>query len=273
MTQFRLPAFLPLLCLACCAPQGSELSADLLAGLGGRDASTVVKLAIDDRDCSFDTRGLAEFKALETLSITTCDSEFDYGPIRELAALQSLSIEDGKLEDLLFVFGLEALESLTLDDTRVVQLAPLRSLTALQELSLRNTPVVRLEPLSGLPALEALDVTESYVLSLSALSGVSTLRVVRAGQTRIGSLAGLEALPALERVELPGNGVTDLGPLLANTSLAATARERGVFVNLDRNCLSGTPEITAQMDRLRQTGVTLSADAQSAECNRSYFGE
>ena len=152
-------------------------------------------------------------------------------PLSELINLERLTIfvyqeyadDDFPNLDLTPLSGLTNLTYLSLPDSQVGDLTPLSGLTNLTELSAPDSNVTDYSPLSGLTKLVKLNLS-NYSYSQNSLE-------------RVTDLGFLEKLTALDDLDLSGNLVTDLSPLLANPGIG----EGDDRINLTANCLDLTP--------------------------------
>lgn len=77
--------------------------------------------------------------------------------------------------------------------------------------------------LSELKQLESLSLRGRLLRDASPVLGLTKLRMLGLGYTRITSIEGIEQLPLLTRVELDGNSIEDLSPLLRLPALKEVA--------------------------------------------------
>ena len=129
-----------------------------------------------------------------------------------------LFLKDSQISDLTPFSDLNNLEELHLNQNLISDLNPIRNLKNLQRLSLKNNRVVDISPIKGLTKLYAFHVSNdnltsegSRVRDLSALKELNLLRNLGlANNHYIKDLKPLSGLPALERIDLSGNTVSDI---------------------------------------------------------------
>ena len=96
---------------------------------------------------------------------------------------------------------------------------------------------------------EALGKTSGETITVDDMA---TLTGLYAADANISNLTGLEAATNLTELDLSGNSITDISPLVANTGLG-----EGDFVNLDGNPLNDT-SLNTHIPTLRSRGVEVS---------------
>ena len=210
----------------------------------------------------------------------------DLSPLAGLRALQRLDLHDNHIFRVDSLAGLTGLVFLDLMQNVVTDLRPLASLTGLTELRLggyTDNPIgshtaemygnpywenIRdLSPLSGLVALESLTVADHDVNTLDALRGLRKLRTLSLGGSTnahgVEDLSAVVDLVALRHLNLFGNHVTDLAPLLAHPGMGV-----GAEVNLEGNPL-GEKARRVQVRALRERGVRVLVTKQPRSGRRT----
>ena len=162
------------------------------------------------------------------------------------------NLPDSYLEPL---SGLTSLERLTIsnlyfpgDDYPNLDLTPLSSLTNLTYLSLPDSQVGDLDALAGLTNLTELSVPSSNVADYSPLSGLTKLvrldlsSALLSASGRVTDLGFVEKMTALNDLNLYGNAVRDLSPLVNNEGLG----DNNDVISLLSNCFNSDEAVKAQ---------------------------
>jgi Leucine-rich repeat (LRR) protein len=201
-----------------------------------------------------DITPLAELGALTSLSLTGNPLR-DIMPLASLTGLTRLQVEHAAgVTDLGALSGLAGLTRLELAGNRIVDLTPLAGLTQLTWLSLEgNAELHDVAPIGHLSRLETLSLAGTAVTDLSPLAHMPHLSTLILEGTPVRDLGALIGLTHLSRIDLRGNrGLTDIQPLLFNTSLG-----RGAAVRLERTGVS-CEDVAA----LRMKGVSVLAGCE-----------
>jgi len=132
----------------------------------------------------------------------------DLSPLAGLA-LQVLYAEQTGVVDLEPLRGMPLVE-LSLSDSPVENIDALRGMP-LESLRLVNTKVRDVSPLRGAP-LRELWLNNTPVVDISALAGAPLISLTVEG-TRVSDIEVVRRLPLLERLNLSGAPVSDLGPV------------------------------------------------------------
>jgi hypothetical protein len=141
----------------------------------------------------------------------------------DVAGLTDLEAGDLGIQSLQGIQCLTALTSLYVADGKITDLGPLSSLGALTWLGIARNPVSDLSPLSSLAALTQIDIQLTDVTDLSPIAALSALCDIKADSCEIADLGPLASLPCTEilHLNLTGNPITDLQPLVANPEIGA----------------------------------------------------
>ena len=178
------------------------------------DLTSLRSLLLDGNGIS-DLAMLSELDQLRTLSLVG-NSIADLSALSGLTSLESLELDGNDISDLTVLSELTTLRSLDIDDNMVSDLSPLSGLTRLRRLNLNANRVSDLSPLSGLPDLSELrvggnDISLQAVLALPNRDGFEVLGLAHLG---ISDVAPLAALTGIFVLNLRGNEITDIGPLV-----------------------------------------------------------
>ena len=140
----------------------------------------------------------------------------DISPLSELRQVRDLRLENNAISDLGPLSQMTQLRWLLLGDNAIGDLTPLAGLAKLENLRLDANCVTQLSPLSGLANLAELgvggnDVSLQDVLALPNADGFEVLALAHLGISNVTPLATLTGIRGLN---LRGNKVTDIGPLV-----------------------------------------------------------
>jgi len=221
---------------------------------------------------------LATMANLRTLHVGGDPMYSDFSDITSLAALHnltSLSIGMSQVEDVTPLAGLTNLEMLHIWFNQVSDVSPLAGLSNLTTLSLNVNHITDISPLATLGNLEVVNLGNRYreaapgnhIVDLSPLAGLTSLRHVEGIDCSVTDISFVSGLLNLEYIDLSGNLVTDLEPLVANTEFrdgdtmhfrgnpltqdtlctdAPLLRARGVYGSMGSICGEPPPVIVQQ---------------------------
>ena len=170
----------------------------------------------------------------------------DISPLINLTQLRVAHLDHNLIVDISPLAGLTRLEELDLRYNRIIDVSPLANLTQLTRLYLNNNRILDIGPLANLPNLEQLDTHNNPIFdpdsplveipdpnlraavreTLNLPDGISLTQAymrqftrLDASNRQIGTFTGLEHALNLTELNLAGNNISDLGPivnLLAN---------------------------------------------------------
>ena len=233
LTPFRDPALRAVVESALGIAPGGSISAENLATLttldgsrqGIRDltglelATNLVELQLW-RNEIHDVSPLSNLKQLVTLRLF--DNRIDdITLLSGLTALESLQLQSNAIEDVSPLSELTGVGSLWLGNNTISDLSPLAGLTELWSLNLSDNAISDLSPLAGLEGLRGLyvggnDVTLDEIRALPYYRDLKALGVRSMG---IEDLSVLWELKKPRNLELRFNRVSDVSPLSAFTGL------------------------------------------------------
>ena len=177
-------------------------------------------------------RGIEQLTNLRNFSVTGVRATLnDISPLSDLFRLREVSIFNTELTSLQGLFQLRLLRRLRLDANRIEDLWPLGRLTGVNDMSLgtnqirdvfplrrlirmvklnlNNNEIRDLGPLVKLINLEELNFNRNEVSSLAFIANMQKLRVLNCSTNLIEDISPLLDLPALTRVSLQGNPLSE----------------------------------------------------------------
>lgn len=177
-------------------------------------------------------RGIERLINLRNFSVTGVRATLnDISPLSDLFRLREVSIFNTELTSLQGLFQLRLLRRLRLDANRIEDLSPLGRLTGVNDMSLgtnqirdvfplrrlirmvklnlNNNEIRDLGPLVKLINLEELNFNRNEVSSLAFIANMQKLRVLNCSTNLIEDISPLLDLPALTRVSLQGNPLSE----------------------------------------------------------------
>jgi len=216
-----------------------DLSGCALYDVGFLEAFTGLEtLSIADNAVAdlYPLRGLYR---LETLDASGNRIE-DITPLYNLTALTALSLAGNSVERIDVLGSLVNLRTLDLSGNAVVSVATLQSLSRLEALDISENYVAYLNPLGGLTALRKLDISNNKVESVLAIRTLANLEeldvsshddealalqktnymyVPPPDNYQVADLTVIAGFTKLKKLNIAGNGLSDIGPLAALTRL------------------------------------------------------
>ena len=201
---------------------------------------TQLRRADLDRNEIVDVSPLAHLANLESLDLRV-NRIINVSPLVNLTQLAELRLDGNQIEDIRPLANLTNLVSLWLNDNRITDVTALANLTQLTELYLEDNGIVDVSPLENLTNLEQLDTHNNPIFdptsplvdvpdpnlrtavqeALSLPHGVpltqaSMLQLTRldASNRQITTLTGLEHALNLTELNLAGNNISDLVPIV-----------------------------------------------------------
>jgi Leucine-rich repeat (LRR) protein len=221
---------------------------------------------------------LGKITTLEGVMLSS-DLVTDFSPLSDNPLLKALDASGGVLTDAGSLAALTTLDHLDLRGNKeLVDISDLSGLAVLRNLDLSFSLISDVSPLSTLTNLETLDITDTQVTDISALASMSKLQTLTAGNlmlvdiSAVGDLHALKTIdlsnnlidnisvlatvdwPDLGLLDLSGNTIADLGPLVANEATFHS----GVAVDLCSNFVDcADPQQAANVDALKARGVVL----------------
>ncbi|HCU37071.1 MAG TPA: hypothetical protein DGT21_17000, partial [Armatimonadetes bacterium] len=182
-------------------------------------------------------------------------------PIGGLTTLRRLRVTDGRLADIGLLAGLGNLEVLCLHGNRIADISPLQALAGLTELDLGANNIDGATALAGLTNLRQLTLDGNQIRDITPLAGLTGLRALSLASNALRdiSVLGQIAFSNLGTLDLTGNLISDIGPLLRIACLG-----NGDVVHLTQNWLdlSAGTQASADLAALRARGVTVYVDPQ-----------
>lgn len=170
----------------------------------------VLNLASNDVN---DISALIEMTKLRFLDITS-NSIRIFGVLGQLTELQELHLDYVNSENALFLSGLKALKKLSLNHSELTTCDAFRGLKKLDHLELNSNNLNNIEGLKSLSKLEYLDLGNNrYIEDVSALSSLTSLKFLDLTRNKISDTSFLRKLHWLERLDMPGNEITDIQDL------------------------------------------------------------
>ena len=189
-----------------------------------------------------DIRPLAHLTQLTFLRLNECWTISDISPLAHLKKLEGLDLDRNLIVNISPLAGLTKLEELDLRYNRIIDVSPLANLTQLNVLRLNNNQIIDISPLENLANLEHLDTSNNPIFdpdspivevpdpnlrtaireTLNLLDGVpltqaSMRQLIRlyARNRQITALTGLEHALNLTELNLAGNNISDLVPIVS----------------------------------------------------------
>ena len=163
----------------------------------------------------------------------------DFTPLAELPRLSWIEFgNEGSIEAIPTLTGLNALRRLQIDATNISDLSPLSELTQLEWLRLVNNTISDVAPLANLKRLKHLNLDANIISDIAPLAELSRLEILYLENNVISDPSALIGLKNLERLDLRNNAISDFSSLegLPDTTLLRVEGNPGVP--------SGGPKIT-----------------------------
>lgn len=170
-------------------------------------------------------KGLAQLHRLDAGSNNLTDEDLAQSGIADLTGLTELFLYNNQLTGVDSLASLTGLQHLNLDGNQISDLQPLSGLTKLSSLSASSNNISDLSPLSALTGLTYLDLNGNQVGDLTPLSALSALEYLNLSQNQLEDqdcdpeapvLAPLQELTNLQELDLNGNSITSIAPLVLN---------------------------------------------------------
>ena len=149
---------------------------------------------------------------LEYLSLTGNEIS-NLSPLAGCQGLRVVDLGQNPIRDASVLAELPQLQRLVLEAAGITSLEVFRG-CAFQSLNVRSTWMSDFTPLEDCPNLAHLIVGELPGGAVDTLAQLESLQVLNLGETGLRELSFLPTLPALRRLDLRGNSITDLTPLL-----------------------------------------------------------
>ncbi len=234
--------------------------------LGGNNISDISAVAGLTNLTSLDLHGsnISDISAVAGLTNLT-DLNLDWNNISDISAvagltnLTDLRLNGNSISDISAVAGLTKLIRLNLDGNNISDISAVAGLTNLTGLFLSENSISDISAVAGLTKLIRLNLDGNNISDISAVAGLTNLTGLFLSENSISdisALAGLTNLTASEwtpSLNLAGNAIEDLSPLVANTGLG-----EGDRIDVDRNPLNAV-SIHTHIPALRSRGVEVSA--------------
>ena len=210
-----------------------------LAGL--EYATNLTELRLGENPIS-DISPLTHLTQLTLLRLNDCWTIDDISPLADLTQLRWLDLDRNLIVDIGPLAGLTKLEGLDLRYNRIIDVSPLANLTQLKILRLNNNQIVDISRLENLANLEHLDTSNNPIFDpdspivevpdpnlriairetlnlpdgvpLTQL-GIRQLTRLDASGKQITTLMGLEHALNLTDLNLAGNNISDLVPIVS----------------------------------------------------------
>lgn len=224
-----------------------------LTPLSGLTSLEVVDL---DGNRVTDLSPLADLTQLELLGF------WDNGPMRIDEAPPGAGVEDycyDGITDLSPVAGLTNVKYIYLSCNGVTSLAPLAGMADLELLFVISNRLTSIQPLQGLANLQILRFSDNRVATtgtsgvLASLAGLRWLEFAY-NNLEDAAIVGLGGLTDLFAVDMEGNYVSDLAPLIDNADFPAAVgsgdpqEPADPTVRLAYNCIADVPTVTADLN-------------------------
>ena len=159
---------------------------------------------------SVEIAGLALRQALEDALGKGSDEPITRGDMESLRRLDVDGV--GRLEGIEHAVNLVELDA---TDGAVSDLAPLAKLTSLTTLRLSNNAIEDVSSLGSLQSLTTLWLGGNAISDVSALGSIPSLKALYLGGNAVSDVTALSSLSAsLERLDLSGNRIADVAPLV-----------------------------------------------------------
>lgn len=191
-----------------------------------------------------------------TFLVLTMNQISDISPLSSLTNLNYLELGYNPISDLSPLSTLTSLTGLSLHSiSSITDISPLSNLTGLTDLSITGAEVSDISPLTGLTSLVRLDLNFNQITDISAIGGLINLQGLRLAWNQISNITALANLtnlgypPSSIALDLRGNQVSDIEPLVNNPGLST-----GDVVDLGDNPLS-SPSIHTYIPQLQARGV------------------
>ncbi len=168
------------------------------------------------------------------------------------------------LTDISPLAGLTSLTDVTIFGSQLTDVSPLAQLSNIETLSLRNAPLPTdaLNVLANLTNIKTLNITRRSTATgdfdISVLANYTKLENLTALGSGISNISSLAALPNIKDLELAGNPIADLYPLVQNTTFAA-GNELNISNNTALDLSDGSADRQA-IDALVAKGVSVFSD-------------
>jgi len=177
------------------------------------------------------------------------------GLVPNLDLLTSLNLSHNQIDDLTLLGGLEFSGAARSNPGTRPRSLVLASLTTL-DLSFNH--IANLSPLANLSRLRLLNLSDNGVIEdISPLATLIHLEELLLANSKIQAIDALRLLTSLRILNIAGNRIVDISPLLANAGLAL-----GDIVELLGNPVS--PSSCTVVELLRQRGVTIDVELNCA---------
>jgi Leucine-rich repeat (LRR) protein len=213
-----------------------------------------------------DTAPLASLASLTTLNLSE-NELVELEGIGALSELRALDLSGNDIESIDELFDLTKLESLDLSNLRI---KVCECWYGCYEYTYTNNHITRLDAVRSMPNLRHLNLgtkissydyieCEGEDFKLHANKSAGEEDVEDFNPNEVSDLSPLSGLLNLESVDLEGNNVCDLGPLLANPGIGS-----GDGVNLSANPLSAFA-CSTQVVELRSRGAVVSTTGATCQ--------
>ena len=179
----------------------------------------------------------------------------DVSALGSLESLTWLHLHNNAIADVSVLGSLESLTWLNLNDNAITDVSALGSLESLATLGLGGNAIEDLTALGSLESLTTLYLHGNAIEDISAIDSLGSLTTLRLGDNAISDVSVLGSIPSLKELYLDGNAISDVTAL---SSLSAS---------LERLDLSGNriadvaPLVGAGIGVMGLRGNPLSADS------------
>jgi len=187
-----------------------------LRGLSYMSNLWLLVLSLNDITYIDEMSGLTNLQVLWLIS----NQVSDLSPLSDLVNLRLLYLGYNDISDLSAIAGLINLEGLLLGGNQISDVSPLAGMTGLLALDLSENLITDITPLANVSGLNGLSISSNQISDIATIAGLSSLIGLVADNCQIVSIVALSDLAQLDIVDLSGNLITDISPLVSNLGIS-----------------------------------------------------